>query len=229
MATFAISRASKGIETTKVPVRVEPSRIWNALTEPDQIAQWFGWDASTLAEEIQFIFVDHSTADPENLRLNSKEDEVGGMYLEVAASDGNSVVRAVQPGEDAVEGSDPVEEGWIQFFHQLKRYVEEHDSDHRKTLHLTGAGSAREIAAAFEGRLPGDDWFSGTYTRVVATGDFGPGFGVFYTVAPLDSDAEENAALTLSTWGLSEKEFFEITSDWLGWWQGLVEGGEAVV
>ena len=49
------------------------------------------------------------------------------------------------------------------------------------------------------------------------------------TARPLDSDEEENAALTLSTWGLSEKEFFEVTSDWLGWWQGLVEGGEAVV
>jgi len=37
------------------------------------------------------------------------------------------------------------------------------------------------------------------------------------------------ASLTLSTWGLSEKEFFEVTSDWLGWWQDLVESGKAVV
>ncbi len=26
-----------------------------------------------------------------------------------------------------------------------------------------------------------------------------------------------------------DADFFELTSDWLGWWQGLVEGGEAVV
>jgi len=213
----------------EVAVRVEKHRVWDALTKPDQIAQWFGWDAPTLEDEIRFIFVEHSVADPENFRLNSKEDEQGGMYLEVAESGGNSVVRAVQPGEGAAENSDPMEEGWIAFLHQLKRYVEEHDGDHRRTLHLTGAGPAREIAEAAKGRLPGEDWYSGTYTRVIATGDFGPGLGVLYTVAPLDSGEEENAALTLSTWGLSDQEFFEVTSDWLGWWQGLVEGGEAVV
>lgn len=211
----------------EVAVRVEPSRVWKALTDTDEIAQWFGWDAATLEDEIRFIFVEHSSADHENFRLNADDQE--GMYLEVVASEGDSVVRAVQPGEDAAEGSDPMEEGWIQFLHQLKRYVEEHDSDHRRTLHLTGAGSAGEIGAAVEGRLPGEDWFTGTYTRVIATEDFGPGLGVLYTVAPQDSDDQETAALTLSTWGLSEEEFFEVTSDWLGWWQGLVEGGEAIV
>jgi len=211
----------------EVAIRVEKHRVWDALTEPEQISQWFGWDSETLGDEIEYIFVEHSEQDPGNFRLNAKED--GGMYLEVAESEGNSVVRAVQPGDDPADGSDPVEEGWIQFLHQLKRYVEEHDSDRRKTLHLTGAGPAREVAAAVEGRLPGEDWFAGTYTRVIATGDFGPGLGVLYMHAPLDSDEEENASLTLSTWGLSEAEFFEVTSDWLGWWQGLVEGGEAVV
>ncbi|MBK8293512.1 MAG: hypothetical protein IPK93_01575 [Solirubrobacterales bacterium] len=213
----------------EVAIRVEKHRVWDALTKPDQVAQWFGWDAETLDEEIQYIFIDHSVADYESFRLNSKEDEIGGLYLEVAESDGNSVIRAVQPGEEVAEGSDAMEEGWIQFFHQLKRYVEGHNADHRKTLHLTGEGPAREIVAAFEGRLPGEDWYSGTYTRVIATGDFGPGLGVLYTHAPQDSGEEETASLTLSTWGLSEKEFFEVTSDWLGWWQGLVEGGEAVV
>jgi hypothetical protein len=211
----------------EVAVKVAPERIWKALTDPDEIAQWFGWDAETLADEIQFIFVDHSTADHENLRINAKE--MDGMYLEVAAADGNSVVRAIQPGEEGGEGSDSMEEGWIAFLHQLKRYVEEHDSDQRKTLYLTGSGPAREISTAVEGRLPGEDWYVGNYTRVIATGDFGPGLGVLYTSAPLDSDDEDNATLTLSTWGLSEAEFFEVTTDWLGWWQALVDGGEAVV
>ncbi|MGK2955329.1 MAG: hypothetical protein ACSLFI_06630 [Solirubrobacterales bacterium] len=211
----------------EVAVQVAPERVWKALTDLDEIAQWFGWDAATLAEEIRFIFVDHSTADPETMRITA--DEMGGMYLEVAASEGNSVVRAIQPGEEGGEGSDPMEEGWIAFLHQLKRYVEEHDSYVRKTLHLTGAGPADEINAAVEGRLPGEDWYLGNYTRVIATGDFGPGLGVLYTSAPLDSNEGENATLTLSTWGLSDEEFFEVTTDWLGWWQALVDGGEAVV
>jgi hypothetical protein len=64
---------------------------------------------------------------------------------------------------------------------------------------------------------------------VIATGDFGPGLGVLYTSVPLDSDGQAKVTFTLSTWGLSDTEFFEVTSDWLGWWQGLVEGAEVVV
>ena len=213
----------------EVAIRVEPARIWTALTRPDEIAEWFGWDAETLADEIKFIFVDHVVADAENFRLEF--EDMGGQFIEVTERDGNSVVRAVQPGEPAGpdEGSNSMEEGWIAFFHQLKRYVEEHHGEHRKTLYLTGSGPASAISDAMSNRLPGEDWFRGTYTRVINTGDFGPGLGVLYTSAPLDSDEEENATFTLSTWGLSEAEFFEVTSDWLGWWQTLTDGGEAVV
>jgi uncharacterized protein YndB with AHSA1/START domain len=233
-----------GTFEVEVDVRVEPERIWRALTEPDQIAQWFGWDAETLAEEIQFIFFEH--AEPDAARFRLEFDGPGEQYLETAVSGGNSVVRAVNRGDgpggqlggasaeaDAGEaeagGSDAIEQGWIAFLHQLKRYVESHSSDPRRTLYLTGAGPAGEIAAAVDRRLPGELWFSGTYTRVYGTGDFGPGLAVLYTSAPLGSEDEEGATLTLSTWGLSDSDFFELTSDWLGWWQGLVEGGEAVV
>ncbi len=222
----------------EVEVRVEPERVWKALTERDQISQWFGWDAPTLEEEIRFIFFDHATANPDRLRIDFHEPgaEGGEQYLGAVASDGNSVVRAVRRSDGSATESDPpsgrpdpIEQGWIAFLHQLKRYVESHSSDPRRTLYLTGAGLAAEVAEAVDRRLPGEVWFSGIFTRVYGTGDFGPGLGVLYSSAPLDSGDEETATLTLSTWGLSDSEIFELTSDWLGWWQGLVEGGEIVV
>jgi hypothetical protein len=211
----------------EVAIRVEPERIWKALTDTSQVGQWFGWDAETLDEEIQFIFVEHAKPDRENLRIDFEGP--GEQHLEVYDSDGNSMVRAVGTIESAAGASNPIEQGWIAFLHQLRRYVESHTNEHRRTLHLTGAGPAKEIAAAVDLRLPGPVWFSGEFTRVYGTGDFGPGAGVLYTSAPLASGEQENATLTLSTWGLSDADFFELTSDWLGWWQGLTEGGEAIV
>jgi hypothetical protein len=187
--------------------------------------------AATLEEEIRFIFSDHARLSPQRFRIDFEEQDAGEQYLEAAAEDGNCVVRAVRRGSGSNETKvpDPIEQGWIAFLHQLRRYLESHSSDPRRTLHLTGAGPASQIAAAVDSRLPGELWFSGPYTRVYGTGDFGPGLGVLFCSAELDSGDADRAMLTLSTWGLSDADFFELTSDWLGWWQGLVEGGEAVV
>ncbi len=153
----------------------------------------------------------------------------------MASAGGNSVVRVVSPAAEGSDGTgeksgpDPVEQGWIAFLHQLRRYVESHNNERRRTLYLTGAGVAAEVAAAVDRRLPGPVWFSGEFTRVYGTGDFGPGLGVLFTSAPLESEDHQKATLTLSTWGLSGTDFFELTSDWLGWWRSLVDGGEVVV
>ena len=50
-----------------------------------------------------------------------------------------------------------MEEGWIAFFHQLRRYVEERDSERRRTLYLTGAAPAHVASDTISGRLPGHD------------------------------------------------------------------------
>ena len=94
---------------------------------------------------------------------------------------------------------------------------------------LTGVAVAADVTAAVDRRLPGPVWFSGEYARVYGTGDFGPGLGALFTRAPLESRGHDKATLTLSTWGLSDADFFELTSDWLGWWRTLVDGGAAVV
>lgn len=211
-----------------VETRVAPDRLWKALTDVDQISEWFGWDAPTLADEIRFIFVDHAAADPELKRLTS--EEMGGMYVQVEASSANSLIRAVQPGEEPENDEyDAMEEGWIAFFHQLRRYVEDHTDETRRTLYFTGEGNAAAISAALDGRLPGRDWFDGRHTRVVATEDFGYGLMVLSTTQPLASGERGPVTLTLSTWGLSDEEFSQLAGSWTKWWEGHVTGHELVV
>ena len=64
----------------EVEVRVEPERVWKALTERDQISQWFGWDAPTLNEEIEFIFFEHATPKGEGFRVDFDESGQGDAH-----------------------------------------------------------------------------------------------------------------------------------------------------
>ena len=34
--------------------------VWRAIREPAIIRNWFGWDADTLTDEIEYIFVQHA-------------------------------------------------------------------------------------------------------------------------------------------------------------------------
>ena len=47
----------------EVTVPAPADTVWAALRDPQQIKQWFGWDADGLADEIDFIFVTHAEAD----------------------------------------------------------------------------------------------------------------------------------------------------------------------
>lgn len=210
----------------EVETRVAPARVWRALTDTAEISQWFGWDAPSLSEEIEYIFVEHSVADPDRMRLDADDMD---LHLEVVPSGANSIVRAVQAGDSPEDGEyDGMKAGWIAFFHQLKRYVEEHTNEIRRTVFLKGVGNAGFIVTAVQERLEGDTWFHDDHTLVIATPDFGPGLGVLNTTPALGADERGESNFTLTTYGLSDREFDQLTEEWLAWWQTLADDSELV-
>jgi hypothetical protein len=89
----------------RVEVVVDAPRdaVWRALTEPEQIRHWFGWDYDGLQDEIELIFVQHATLVPPN-RIEMSED--GLIELEEAGP-GRTLIRATKPGDlDAAEWRD---------------------------------------------------------------------------------------------------------------------------
>ncbi len=210
----------------EVFIDVEPSRIWTALTEPAEINRWFGWDAETLEEEIRMIFVDSATIDPGAMRLTF--EGLGGQYIEVEASLGSSVIRVVQPGEGD-EDSAAMKEGWIAFFHQLKRYIEDHPGVDRRTVYLAGSGDSAEVSAALTVRVPGEEWYDGDHTLVIGTPDFGPGLAALTSAVGFASPETGKLTLTLSTWGLSAEEISALSEEWSAWWSALTEDPEVVI
>ena len=239
----------------EVKLRADPERVWRALTDQEDLAQWFGWDAPGLADEIQFIFFDHSSADPGRMRLEAEGLE--GQFVEVVSEPDGSLIRAVQPGEPGPDHDfDGMREGWTALFFQLRRYLDDHAGGaRRRTVYLSGNGDGAKLAAAVDERLGGERWFRGSHTVVTATEDFGNGMGALSSEAAFDrqapDDSPEDAAdppadgddlpadgddpapdgsakvsFTLSTFGLERSWFEQVRDDWFEWWQEVTAESE---
>src|SRR5690606_2970379 len=102
----------------EVTVPAPADAVWAALRDPMKIRDWFGWEADTLKDEIDFIFVTHARAD-EATRTVVIEG-VNDRY-EVEPRGEHSVVRVVRcvPAGDWSDVFDGMIEGWISFTWQL--------------------------------------------------------------------------------------------------------------
>jgi hypothetical protein len=118
----------------RIEVTVDAPRdvVWRALTEPDQIRHWFGWEYDGLDEEIEWIFVKEARKHPPD-RIEFDSD----VTLH-DLGDGRTLIRAVKPGDlDAAEWQDvygDIEEGWITFFNQLRHRLRFHPDGRRRMI-----------------------------------------------------------------------------------------------
>ena len=208
------------------PFRVETTvdapgdRVWAALTEPELVRQWFGWDYPGLDDEIREIFVDGGTPDGHRLTFTD------GSYLEVASDGPRTVVRAVLPGslsdagwEDLYDG---VEEGWRAFFEQLRFLLEERPAGPRRTVFLTGEAAAEQAFALVGDARP---WHASRYLRAAVEPD-GHLVGVD-AMRTVDSDAAGPISLTITTYGLDEAAFRKVHDDWAARWAAAVAAPKA--
>lgn len=225
-------------EHTIVEVAIEASadRVWLAMREPMQIAQWFGWDTATLAEEIQYIFFDHSVTD-EARRTITSEGFTDGIVdrIELHQVGAGSVVRVVRIGTPPEGGWDAVYddviEGWITFFQQLRFLLERHPGEKRRTIFMSGERQAPEPlpieTLGLSGRdgltLPVGDataeaWHRGRHQVGVTVPDWGDGLLVVTDKPAPNGGDYGGGSVVLTTFGLSEADFAEIEMRWTGWW-----------
>lgn len=218
------------------PIAAPVDTVWQALRDPEQIANWFGWDAETLADEIQYIFFDHSVADEAKRTIAGEEFPAGIVdRIEVQAANSSAVLRVVRSGA-VPEGGweavyDDIIEGWITFFQQLRFLVERHPGGKRRTIFLSGERlapgplpvEALGLSSLSELTLPvgdatGEAWHRGAHQVGVTVPDWGDGLLVVTDKsAPHGGDYGGGSAL-LTTFGLSDADFAAIEKRWIGWW-----------
>ena len=189
----------------RVEVMVDAPRdeVWRALTVPEQIRHWFGWEYDGLDDEIKLIFVDHAKLFPPG-RIEMPQDGL----IELEDHGDRTLIRVTKPGDlEADEWKDvygDIEEGWITFFNQLRHRIARHPEATRRTIFLTGRGSLPA--------LPGEPWHESRYQR----GADADGELVVVFAKP-----EGEASLVVTTYDLDDEAFAEAEQRWTAWWESV--------
>jgi hypothetical protein len=181
------------IETfVRAPVEV----VRRALTEPDLIRRWFGWDGDGLDPEIGHIFVERDPG-------IAVEKVPGGTRLSVGRL-GDGVA------------FDAVDEGWRMFFEQLRYALERHALAPRRTVHLDGTASPALVLAGTQG----EPWHESPYQRGVLDDDE---LVIVTSRAALAGGAPAHMTVTVTTYGLDAAAFAGAHERWASWWTSLAQ------
>jgi hypothetical protein len=207
----------------EVVVKAPRQEVWRALTEPERVARWFGWDYDPLESEIQYIFVNHARREaPARLVLEDAEDN---QTIELVDEGPRTRVICVRPGP--LDGADwdelyeDVREGWITFFNQLRHSVERHPDEDRRTIRLTGDAAPAKVVEALGRELGGPVWHEGRFQHAVAAGGDGDLLVGVQPKLPIESREPGPIAVTISSYGLDDESFAALRQRWESWWEAL--------
>lgn len=213
-------------ENAPKPYRVEISlavgrdEVWETVTQPAAIRQWYGWDEEGLAAEIKHVFVDQAVfLAPEQMGW------ADGSYLEVTGDDTHSVVRAARgdgPARDP-QRYDGIEEAWRAFLTQLRYLLEESPKGARRTIYLTGDSTGRQALSLADG-----DWHR-VGNRAAWTIDADGHLVVVSARRPLDDPAAGRIEIIVSTYGADPVTLDGYRSAWSKRWAPLARGASVTV
>jgi hypothetical protein len=209
----------RGLKPYDVDVTVDAGRdeVWEAVTQPAVLHQWFGWDYDGLDAEIKQIFVDEAT-----LLAPERMGWADGSYLEVSGDDGRARVRVAREGtgSSGPERYDAIEEGWRAFLLQLRYLLTVRPAGHRRTLYLTGETTGWQALSLAEG-----DW-ERFGPRVASTVNSDGDLVVVAGRVPLDDRDAARMEVTVSTFGLDDAEFEARREEWRKRWAPLAANAE---
>jgi hypothetical protein len=184
--------------------------VWESVTQPAVLHQWFGWDYDGLDAEIKQIFVDQATfLAPERMGW------ADGSFLEVTGDDDRAVVRVSREGSgpSGPERYDAIEEAWQAFLVQLRHLLDARPEGQRRTLYLTGETTGHQARALVEGGA----WQSAG-PRVAWTLDAAGDLVVVASRIPLDRPSAARMEVTISTYGLDDATFDRRREEWTKRW-----------
>jgi uncharacterized protein YndB with AHSA1/START domain len=212
----------------EVVIRTPHVEVWRALTEPDQVRRWFGWDYPGLDEEIELMFVANARHEPRERILMYEGDDQSA--IEVEADGAHTIVRAVYPASledvDLDDSYDQIEEGWRTFLLQLRDYVERHPGERRRTIRLTSEAKPIAVLAAVAGEVEGESRRASPHLSVTTTDSYGRGLVVVDSSEPLDSADTGRVNVTITTYGLDDERFAALRARWQAILNDVAKGVE---
>ena len=225
----------------EVTVPAPADAVWAALRDPAKIRDWFGWDADTLKDEIDFIFVTHAEADEAARTVTFVG--VNDRY-EVEARGDASIVRVVRsaPAGDWSDVFDGMIEGWISFTWQLAFAFARHGLKPRRTIFFSGPPRADGLGRSLLGldaapaagepwsgplgpepQASGEVWFTARHQIGVTVDAWGDGLLIVVDQPPTEKKPSGFTMLTLTTYGQSDAALADLQARWQAWWDERFE------
>lgn len=217
--------------------------VWNALRDPAQIEQWFGWDAPSLSEEIQFIFIDGATGDAATHEVQFGEWEGASDAIRLTATGVGTRLRLLRSGGGKIDWAGTyadVPEGWVNFFQQLRLMLEQHANERRRTIYLSGPakpgvgepsielglgvsadlglGEAYATSLKTGDSVSGGLWYRTHFQTGLTVAQWGDGLLVVTDMGVSTNRPHGGGSVLLTTYGLSDAEFDTLQQRWQDWW-----------
>jgi len=227
-----------------VPIAAPIEAVWAALRDREQLRNWFGWDADTLAEEIEYIFFEHSTVDEAARTIIGEPWEGASDGFELAEQDGGTLLCVVRYSDtpfDPQGDYDDVYEGWVTFVQQLRLLLERHPGASRRTIYLSGAarpgvsepaqalrigelrerpeGSEYSLTAATGDLLNGIVWHRTRHQLGLNVLEWGDGLLVVTNRGKAPTRPDGGGSVLITTFGLDKAAFGDIETRWRRWWE----------
>lgn len=224
----------------EVTIAAPVDAVWDAIRDPEKIYNWFGWDADTLRDEIDFIFDKAGRADDAARTLHFEGTEDRFEVVERGAGCVLRVVRAAPAGSSWDDVYEDMTEGWISFVEQLRFGIERHGLGPRRTIYLSGnarAGGSGPIAAlglgdvraAMDGDLrsvalptsdqvTGEVWHRSPWQVGLVVPQWGGGLLIVTDKSRTETAPDGRGMVILTTYGLSDTDFDAVRTRWDVWW-----------
>lgn len=222
---------------------------WAHLREPQLVRRWFGWEYDGLDAEIQQIFVGQavaaqradgdtithtlSTPGHDVLTVTARSHDPGRTHLSITRRSHD-----VAPYDGVY---DAVDEGWIQFAHQLRFALTVHPGQDRRTLSVFGldAGDRRDklldraglhgvrgipIGGHVQARRPDGTLLGGTLVYKeehqfgIQLHGITESFLVILETPVASHPPHGTVGAVLSVYGIDDPTFVQVEERWSGWW-----------
>ena len=217
--------------------------VWAALRDPEQIANWFGWDAPSLAEEIKFIFIYGAEADEASGVVQFGEWEGSSDAIELTREGDGTRLRLVRSGGAPIDWTgvyEDISQGWVNFFEQLRLALELHPEQKRRTVYLSGPAlegvgepsaelhlgeaASLERGEAYAAQLPTGDsasgivWYQTHFQTALTVEQWGNGLLVVTDMGSSPKRPHGGGSVLLTSYGLSDDAFADLEQRWTAWW-----------
>jgi hypothetical protein len=223
-----------------VVINSDAQQVWTMLREPSLLAQWHGWDADTLKDEInQIYFADNVVEAPDHTSLTVS----GGDVFELKPVPTGTEVRVTRSGVDHnsewAAWDEDITQGWLTFLHQMRFALERHPHHgHRRTMFFQAAGKDSMIGRLGLSDLPkpGEDysltldtgeeisgrvWYKTNHQvglTVRSYAEHGDGLLIVADQPPVEEVRPDGGCMVIvSTYDLGAHDFEAIRNRWDKW------------